>query len=161
MALERASSAESELQGELNILQKALLENDATSQNHGEKIKQLQKQLSNSENDRRVLSERLENLQQTVTELRYKNQNLSDQNIRMQNELANNEVQRSGLEAQLRLTNWPQDGSPNRDEELLRQLHVAQRERSEMKGKVDALNDKVSITYILIYFKSKIINNKF
>lgn len=80
-----------------------------------------------------------------MAELRRTNQTLADQTARLQNELANNEVQRSGLESQLRLANWPPESSSNKDEELVRHLHTAQRERSEMRGKVDALNEKVSL----------------
>lgn len=106
---------------------------------------QLQKQLSNTENERRILSERLETVQQTLCDLKHTNQSLIDQNTRLQNELANNEVQRSALESQLRLSTWPPESASIKDEELLRQLQTAQRERSEMRGKVDALTDKVSV----------------
>lgn len=172
LALERASSGESELRNEINALQRSLMESSASSQSNIEKLKQvgyrylkillihsciiffkiffsplfiqLQKQLSNSENERRILSERLDSTQQSMAELRRTNQTLADQTTRLQNELANNEVQRSGLESQLRLASWPPESASNKDEELVRQLHTAQRERSEMRGKVDALNDKVS-----------------
>lgn len=98
-----------------------------------------------AESDRRVLSERLDAMQQSLNELRHGKQALAEQNARLQSDLANSEVQRSGLEAQVRLANWPRDACPsnNKDEELSRQLQQAQRERSELKGKVDALNDKV------------------
>lgn len=107
---------------------------------------QLQKQLSNTENERRVLTERLDSVQQSLSDLRHMNQNLQDQVARLQTELANNEVQRSGLEAQLRLTKWPQEGGggADKDEDLMRQLQIVQREKSEMRGKLDALNDKVT-----------------
>lgn len=85
----------------------------------------------------------METAQQTLSTLKHTNQSLIDQNARLQNELANNEVQRSALESQLRLSTWPSEGSATKDEELLRQLQTAQRERSELRGKVDALNDKV------------------
>lgn len=104
----------------------------------------MQKQLSNTESERRVLSERLDALQQTLNDVRHSKQMLEDQNSRLQNDLANSEVQRSGLEAQLRISNWPHEGTSNKDEEQSRQLQTAQRERSELKGKVDALNEKVS-----------------
>ncbi|XP_012287068.1 rootletin isoform X2 [Orussus abietinus] len=146
LALERGSSGESELRSEINVLQRALMENNTTLQSQYEKVKQLQKQLSNAENDRRLLSERLETSQQTVMDLRHTNQTLNDQLSRFQTDLANNEVQRSGLEAQLRLaTNWPQEGSTNKEEELIRQLQSAQREKSELKGKMDTLYDKVKM----------------
>ncbi|KAL6255819.1 hypothetical protein P5V15_013062 [Pogonomyrmex californicus] len=145
LALEKASATESELKSEINLLQHNMIQITASSQSTNEKFKQLQKQLSNTENDRRILSERLEMAQQTLNNLKHTNQSLIDQNARLQNELANNEVQRSALESQLRLSTWPPEGSATKDEELLRQLQTAQRERSELRGKVDALNDKVKL----------------
>lgn len=69
---------------------------------------------------------------------------LQDQVQRVNTELANNEVQRAGLESQLRLAQWPVDSSStSRDEEIVRQLHSTQRERSELRGKVDSLVNKV------------------
>ena len=108
---------------------------------------QLQKSLSNSDNERRVLAERLDSSQQVVAELRRNNHILQDQLSRLNNELANNEVQRAGLESQLRLAQWPADGTTvsHQSDDLLRQLQIVQRERNDMKGKVDSLNNKVSL----------------
>lgn len=79
-----------------------------------------------------------------MAELRRNNQVLQDQLQRVNTELANNEVQRAGLESQLRLAQWPADSpGSSRDEDLLRQLHSTQRERSELRGKVDSLTTKV------------------
>lgn len=77
--------------------------------------------------------------------MRRNNQILQDQVSRLNNELANNEVQRSGLESQLRLAQWPQESTmgAHQEEELHRQLQTVQRERSELRGKVDNLNNKV------------------
>ncbi|KAL0100440.1 hypothetical protein PUN28_019642 [Cardiocondyla obscurior] len=145
LSLEKASATESELKSEINLLQHNVMEVTTFSQSNNEKLKQMQKQLSNAENDRRILSERLETTQQNLSKLKHTNQSLIDQNARLQNELANNEVQRSALESQLRLSAWPSEGGATKDEELLRQLQTAQRERSEMRGKVDALNDKIKL----------------
>lgn len=91
------------------------------------------------------MSERLESTQQNLAEIRRNNQILQDQISRLNNELANNEVQRAGLESQLRLSQWPPDSPTSpRDEELMRQLHTVQRERSELRGKVDNLTTKVT-----------------
>jgi rootletin len=108
-------------------------------------VLQLQKSLANSENERRVLSERFESTQQNLAEMRRNNQILQDQVSRLNNELANNEVQRSGLESQLRLAQWPADTAigSHQEEELQRQLQSVQRERNELRGKVDSLNNKV------------------
>jgi len=62
----------------------------------------MQKSLSNCENERRVLNERLETAQNNLAEMRRNNQILQDQVTRLNNELANNEVQKSALESQLR-----------------------------------------------------------
>ncbi|XP_077281306.1 ciliary rootlet coiled-coil, rootletin isoform X2 [Temnothorax americanus] len=145
LSLEKASATESELKSEMNLLRHNVMEITTSSQSNNEKLKQLQKQLSNAENDRRILSERLETSQQALSNLKHTNQSLIDQNARLQNELANNEVQRSALESQLRLSTWPPESGAAKDEELLRQLQTVQRERSEMRGKVDALNDKVKL----------------
>lgn len=104
---------------------------------------QYQKQLSHVENERRLLTERLESLQETLTNTKHLNETLNAQNSRLQNELATVEVQKSGVEAQLRIVNWSHDSDTNKDEELVKQLYAAQKERSELKGKVDALSDKV------------------
>jgi rootletin len=111
---------------------------------------QLQKSLTNSENERRVFLERLETSQQTLAELRRMNQHLTDQTQRLQTELANSEVQRSGLEAQLRLTSWPPEGAgtSGKDEELMQQLRTSQRERMELRRKVESQSDKVNIVCV-------------
>lgn len=62
----------------------------------------MQKSLSHCENERRVLNERLETAQNNLAEMRRNNQILQDQVTRLNNELANNEVQKSALESQLR-----------------------------------------------------------
>ncbi|XP_043473527.1 rootletin isoform X3 [Leptopilina heterotoma] len=141
--LQRSSNTESDLRNEINSLQRNLMEITVASQSNNDKLKQSQKQVSNLENERRILTERLESAQQAVGELRRNNQTLGDQNVRLQNEISNNEVVRSGLEAQLRLSNWPHEERTNKEEELVRQVQSAQRDRSELKGKVDALHDKV------------------
>nr|CAD7197849.1 unnamed protein product [Timema douglasi] len=125
------------LEGDLQRLQMLLQEKDAHVQ--------LQKSLSNSENERRVVSERLDAAQSTLAELRRSNQQLSEQVHRLQTELSNNEVQRSGLEAQLRLASWPSEGEthPGREQEIAQQLSTVQRERAELKARVESLSDKV------------------
>lgn len=125
---------------------------------------QLQKSLINAENERRVLAERLDHSQQNAAELRRAKEQLEDVVQHLRNDIASNEVQRAGLESQLRLAvQWPPD-SPSisvdertssahryirtherHDEELSRQLATTQRERSELRGKVDAMAEKVSL----------------
>nr|CAD7442663.1 unnamed protein product [Timema bartmani] len=144
-ALERAAMGEADLRADIQSLQRTLADTSATSQASSEKLKQLQKSLSNSENERRVVSERLDAAQSTLAELRRSNQQLSEQVHRLQTELSNNEVQRSGLEAQLRLASWPNEGEihPGREQEIAQQLSTVQRERAELKARVESLADKV------------------
>lgn len=102
--------------------------------------------MANCENERRVLAERMDASQQNVAELRRNNQIYQDQVARLNNDLANNEVQKSALESQLRMAQWPAESPTGQgDEELLRQLQSSQRERSELRGKVDSLTNKVWI----------------
>ncbi|KAK6626450.1 hypothetical protein RUM44_008923 [Polyplax serrata] len=145
-ALERASGSESDLRKEIAALQKSLLEANSNTSTSNEKLKQLQKSQTNIENERRLLVERLEANQLALTDLRRANQALQDQMQRLQTDLANNEVQRSGLEAQLRhaTATWNVDQSQgNHENELMRQLEIAQSAKLEFRGKIDSLNDKV------------------
>lgn len=146
-SLERAATTETELRSEVQAVQRNLLDTTAISQSSSEKLKQLHKSLANNENEKRIISERLDSTQHSINELRRTNQQLQDQVARMNTELANNEVLRSGLESQLRLAQWPQESASttHRDEDLMRQLSTVQRERSELRGKIDSLTGKVRI----------------
>jgi rootletin len=108
---------------------------------------QLQKNLQNSENEKRVLVEKLESSQTSSTDLRRVQSQLTEQVQRLQSELSNSELKRSSLETQLRLSSWPSNNkeATERDEETLRQLQTAQREKLEFKAKADSLSDKVLI----------------
>lgn len=69
---------------------------------------------------------------------------LQDQITRLTNDLANCEVQKSSLESQIRMQQWPSDGAViSQEDELIRQLQSTQRERTDLKGKVDSLTNKV------------------
>lgn len=106
---------------------------------------QLQKSLTNSENERRVIAERLESTQQALQELRRAHQTLTDAHTRTNQELTNCEVQRSGLESQLRLANWPSEAGP--DDELQR-VH---KERSDLRIKLEAMHDKVCLLFYTLF----------
>ncbi|GBP76814.1 Rootletin [Eumeta japonica] len=140
-SLQKAATAESELRSELSRVQRQL--NDAkNNESHAlDKLRQLQKSVSNCENEKRVLSEKLESAKVSLAELKRLNATLEDQVHRLTNQLANVEVQRSGLESQLRMTTW--DGKETADSELERELHALQRERSELKAKLDTFQDTV------------------
>lgn len=92
------------------------------------------------------MTEKLETTQQNLAEMRRNNQILQDQVSRLNNDLANNEIQKSALESQLRLAQWPTDSavSSHLEEELRTQLHSCQREKTDLKGKLDQMNNKVS-----------------
>lgn len=112
-----------------------------------DKIKHIQKSLTNSENERRVLSERLDQAQNTVNELRRTQQSNTDNMQRMQEQLAEMEVKNSSLESQLRIAKWNQDnpdnyGSGGNDQSG---SDFKDREKSEMRRKIDTLNEKVRI----------------
>lgn len=152
--LEKASNSETDLRNEIAALQRSLMESNSNASASNEKLKQLQKNLTNSENEKRILAERLEATQQNLTDIRRSQQALQDQVQRLQTELANNEVQRSSLEAQLRhatsmsatYLGADSSGLPpggGQDDELIRQLQAAQREKMELRGKMDSLSDKI------------------
>lgn len=96
-------------------------------------MKSLQKAVYNAENEKRVAVERLEAAQSNLNELRRSYQNLKEVHSRLQAEMAQCEVEKSSLEAQLRMANWPND-----NEELKRQA-------SDLNIKLDTLQDKVSL----------------
>ncbi|XP_055617320.1 rootletin [Toxorhynchites rutilus septentrionalis] len=147
--LQAAAITETELRGEI-----AGLHRHSTDQSHTfalgqDKLKQLQKSLTSSENERRVLSERLEASQHSINELRRNQQATQDQVQRLQEQVADCEVQKSALESQLRLAKWNQEnaeqfgGGSGGDQDLARQLVNSQRDRTELRNKVEALNEKV------------------
>lgn len=146
--LQSSAITETELRGELNCLQKERSEQGHNVQAGQDKVKQIQKLLSTSENERRILAERLDAAQNSLNDVRRSQQSQQDIIQRHQDQIAELEVQKSALESQLRITKWNQDnsdqlGGHSTDEELNRQLLALQRERNELKAKVDALNDKL------------------
>lgn len=144
--LQVAAITETELRGELNCLQKQGAEQSHNAIANQDKMKQIQKSLSSSENERRILNERLDAAQNTINDLRRSQQSQQDSIQRQQEQLAEMEVQKSALESQLRIAKW-NDGSDQvgnvGEEDLSRQLMNTQREKAELKGKVEALNEKV------------------
>lgn len=141
-----AAITETELRGELNCLQKQSAEQSHTALANQDKMKQIQKTLSSSENERRILNERLDAAQNSINDLRRSQQSQQDTIQRQQEQVAEMEVQKSALESQLRIAKWndssDQVGSVG-EEDLSRQLMNTQREKAELKGKVEALNEKV------------------
>ena len=76
--LQAAAITETELKGEINGLHKEKADQGHHVAIGQDKIKQVQKTLTNSENERRVLSERLEQCQGQMNELRRTQQTSQD-----------------------------------------------------------------------------------
>ncbi|XP_065072928.1 rootletin isoform X2 [Ochlerotatus camptorhynchus] len=147
--LQAAAITETELRGEIAGLHRHNTDQGHTFSLGQDKLKQLQKSLTNSENERRVLSERLDASQHTMNELRRNQQAVQDQTQRLQEQVAECEVQKSALESQLRLAKWNQENAEQfgsgtgGDQDLARQLVNSQRDRTELKNKLEAMKEKV------------------
>lgn len=144
--VQAAAITETELKAEINSLNKDRADQGQHLIIGQDKIKHVQKSLTNSENERRVLAERLDQAQNTVNELRRSQQSNTDNMQRMQEQLAEMEVAKSSLESQLRIAKWNQEnpdapgggggGDKNSDFD-------SGRDKSEMRRKIDTLNEKV------------------
>ncbi|XP_017084108.2 rootletin [Drosophila eugracilis] len=152
--LQKSAVSETQLRGELKTLQKELSEQGHCSQANEDKLKLVQKSLQTAENEKRILTERLDSAQTNLNELRRSQQAQLDGNQRLQEQVTDLEVQRSALESQLRIAKWNQEsggdkgltngnGGGNGEEELSRQLKSSQREKSELRSKLQTLQDKV------------------
>ncbi|KAM7361554.1 ciliary rootlet coiled-coil, rootletin isoform 2-T5 [Cochliomyia hominivorax] len=149
--LQRAAVVEAELRGELKTAHKELTDQGHSSQTNEDKLKLLQKSLQTAENEKRILSERLEKAQSSINELRRGQQAQLDTAQRLQDQVNDLEVQRSALESQLRIAKWNQESGDknnisngrNEEDELNRQLKSSQREKSELRTKLQVLQDKV------------------
>lgn len=145
--LQAAAIAETEFKAEINALNKEKADQGQHLIISQDKIKHIQKQLTNSENERRVLAERLDQAQNATNELRRTQQSNQDNMQRMQEQLAEMEVKNSSLESQLRITKWNQDNPDNYGNSGGEQASgdFKDREKSEMRRKIDMLNEKVRI----------------
>ncbi|XP_060648452.1 rootletin isoform X2 [Drosophila nasuta] len=154
--LQKSAVSETQLRGEIKTLQKELSEQGHCSQANEDKLKLLQKTLQTAENEKRILTERLDSAQTNLNELRRSQQAQLDGNQRLQEQVTDLEVQRSALESQLRIVKWNQEsgdkvvtngngggGGSREEEELSRQLKSSQREKSELRSKLQTLQDKV------------------
>lgn len=146
--LQNAAIVETELRGELNCLQKERSEQSHSLSATQEKIKHVQKSLSNSENERNILADRLKQSQSSLNEMHRSQATQQDVIQRLQSQVADLEVQKSTIEAQLRLVkfnpaNSDADGCVHSMDEVSGQLIKAQREKNELRLKVEMLNDKL------------------
>lgn len=147
--VQAAAITETELKAEINCMNKERADQAQHLILAQDKAKHIQKSLTNSENERRVLAERLDQAQNTVNELRRTQQSCQDNLQRMQEQLAEMEVSKSSLESQLRIAKWNQDnpdasggGGGGGDKNS---SDFDGREKSEMRRKIDSLNEKVRI----------------
>jgi rootletin len=144
-----AAITETELRGEINALQREKTDSGYSAALGQDKMKQLQKSLTASENERRILAERMEAAQHSMNELRRDQQSNHDQNQRMLEQIAELEVSKSSLESQLRIAKWNQEnsttdaGTESPDESTRPHLISFQRERTELRNKIDQLSEKV------------------
>ncbi|XP_014271469.1 rootletin isoform X1 [Halyomorpha halys] len=132
ISLEKSADIERELQSEIDSLQRSLVEVSASSHANADKLKNLQKAVYNAENEKRITSERLDASQAALSEARRSLQVLKDAHSRLQSELASSEVERSALESQVRLAQWPSEEK----EESRRQV-------AELTMKLETLQDRI------------------
>jgi rootletin len=142
--LQAAAITETELRAEITGLHKERSDQGQHVAIGQDKIKQIQKSLTNSENERRVLSERLDQAQNTVNELRRVQQSNQDNLQRMQEQLAEMEVQKSSLESQLRIAKWNHE-NPDQIGGGESTGDFEGREKSDLRRKIDSLNEKVRL----------------
>lgn len=145
--LQNAAIIETEIRGELNCLQKERSEQMHAVTAAQEKIKHTQKSLSNSENERRLLADRLDTTQAALNEMHRSQQSQQDVIQRLQNQVAELEVQKSTIEAQLRIAKWDkgsnEPGESCVHDDVSGQLVKAQREKNELRLKIEMLNEKL------------------
>lgn len=149
--VQAAAITETELKAEINSLNKDRSDQAQHLIIGQDKIKHVQKTLTNSENERRVLAERLDQAQNSINELRRTQQSNQDNMNRMQEQLAEMEVAKSSLESQLRIAKWNQEnpdasgggGGGGGDKNISSDFEG--REKSDMRRKIDSLNEKVRI----------------
>lgn len=146
--LQNAAIIETELRGELNCIQKERSEQSHNLTATQEKVKHMQKSLSNCENERRILADRLDTTQAALNEQHRVQQSQQDVIQRLQNQVAELEVQKSTIEAQLRIAKWNHgsndpDGCVHNIDDVSSQLMKTQREKNELRLKVEMLNEKL------------------
>lgn len=144
--LQNDALTEAELRSELMCLQKERTEQNHMINSTNDKLKHLQKSVANAENERRLINDRLEAAQGTINELHSRDQAQQDVIQRLQNQIAELEVQKSTMDAQLRIAKWNQNGGTTNAEtydDIAGQLLKTQREKNELRLKVETLNEKL------------------
>lgn len=149
--LQKSSNVENDLRNELKSLNKEHTEQAHVLQSNNEALKNIQKQLQVAESEKRLVSERLEAAQSNISSLKRNQHSQQDLNQRLQNQLADLEVQKSSMESKLRsLQNNEQSfgkdadySQGNGDEDLSKKLSTTQRERNSLKNQLELLKEKV------------------
>lgn len=155
--LQSSAITETELRSELSCLQKDHVEHSHTINSNQDKLKHLQKALSNCDNEKRILHERFESAQNMIKELQLNHHGLQDNSQRLQNRISELEVQKSTLEAQMRIykTNPTSDEIvPESYNDLTSQLLKCQREKNEFRLKIEMLNERLRKSEIEQFGKS-------
>lgn len=96
--------------------------------------------MSNNDNERRLLLERLERAERTLQELHVECKARGDQLNALKSELDAKEIQRAHLEDQIRLARY----STSEDKEAVLIIPKLQIECCELRGKVEMLEEKVT-----------------
>lgn len=104
---------------------------------------QLQKTLSNCDNEKRLLVERLERAERALSELHSECKSRADQLSSLQAELDAKEIQRAHLEDQLRFAKYSNAMVDDKDSALT--IHKLQIDCCELRGKLEMLEEKVSL----------------
>lgn len=145
--LQSAAIAETELKAEINSLHKERSDQGQHLLIEQDKTKHIQKSLTNSENERRVLAERLDQAQSSLNEIRRAQQHAQDNVQRLQEQLADMEVQKSSLESQLRIVRWNQDipGPPTTSAPNATGAASNDVEKMDLRKRVETLNEKIRI----------------
>lgn len=143
--LQSSAIAETELKAEINSLHKERSDQGQHLLIEQDKTKHIQKSLTNSENERRVLAERLDQAQNGLNELRRAQQHAQDNVQRLQEQLADMEVQKSSLESQLRIVRWNQDipGPPTSPAPNATGAASNDAEKMDLRKRIEALNEKI------------------
>lgn len=143
--VQSAAIAETELKAEINSLHKERSDQNQHLLIEQDKTKHIQKSLTNSENERRVLAERLDQAQNGLNELRRSQQHAQDSVQRLQEQLADMEVQKSSLESQLRIVRWNQDipGPPTTSAPNATGAASNDVEKMDLRKRIEALNEKI------------------
>lgn len=98
--------------------------------------------MSNNENEKRLLVERLERTERAFAESHAECKSRADQISALQSELDAKEIQRAHLEDQLRFFKYSTSFSDDKDASLT--VHKLQIECCELRGRIEMLEEKVN-----------------